>query len=51
MVSRVVEAVYKDGVLKPVEPLSLDEHKTVRLSILEDQEAMPPTTLLCTRHI
>jgi len=39
MVSRVVVAVYKDGVLKPVEPLSLDEHKTVRLSILEDQEA------------
>lgn len=39
MVTRIVEAVYKDGVLKPLEPLSLDEHETVRLGILEDQEA------------
>ncbi len=39
MVTRIVEAVYRNGVLKPVEPLSLDEHETVRLGILEDQEA------------
>lgn len=39
MVPTVFEAVYKDGVLEPLEPLSLDEHKTVRLRILEDKEA------------
>jgi len=39
MVSRIVEAVYKDGVLQPVEPLSLGEHETVRLEILEGKGA------------
>jgi uncharacterized protein (DUF433 family) len=39
MVSRIVEAVYEDGVLKPVKPLSLDEHENVRLGILEDSAA------------
>jgi uncharacterized protein (DUF433 family) len=38
MVSRIVEAVYENGVLKPVQPLSLEEHESVRLGILEDQE-------------
>lgn len=36
MVSRVVKAVYENGVLKPVKPLSLKEHENVRLGILED---------------
>jgi uncharacterized protein (DUF433 family) len=36
MVSRTVEAVYEDGVLKPMKPLSLDEHENVRIGILED---------------
>ena len=39
MVSRIVTAVYEDGVLQPVEPLSLSEEETVRLGILEDEEA------------
>jgi uncharacterized protein (DUF433 family) len=38
MVSRIVTAIYKDGVLQPVEPLSLDEEETVRLGILEGEE-------------
>ena len=42
MVSRVVTAIYKDGVLQPVEPLSLDEHETVRLGILENEESELP---------
>ena len=42
MVSRVVTAIYKDGVLKPVEPLSLDEHETVRLGILDNEESELP---------
>ena len=39
MVSRIVTAIYKDGVLQPVEPLSLNEEETVRLGILEDEVA------------
>jgi uncharacterized protein (DUF433 family) len=38
MVSRIVEAVYENGVLKPVKPLALAEHKNVRLGILEDSD-------------
>ena len=44
MVSRIVEATYEDGVLKPAEPLSLDEHETVLLGIFgdSDEEAAHP---------
>lgn len=44
MVSRIVEAIYENGVLKPVEPLSLDEHENVRLGIIEssDKETSHP---------
>lgn len=44
MVSRIVKATYEDGVLKPAEPLSLEEHETVRLGILgdSDEEAAHP---------
>jgi predicted DNA-binding antitoxin AbrB/MazE fold protein len=28
-----VEAVYEDGVLKPVEPLPLNEHEKVRVTV------------------
>ena len=35
MVSRIVEAVYENGVLQPVELLSLAEHETIWLGILE----------------
>jgi len=42
VVSRIVEAVYKNGVLQPVEPLSLDEHETVRIGILEGEGAETP---------
>jgi predicted DNA-binding antitoxin AbrB/MazE fold protein len=29
----VVEATYEDGVLKPAEPLPLEEHEKVRLTV------------------
>jgi predicted DNA-binding antitoxin AbrB/MazE fold protein len=29
----IVEAVYEDGVLKPVEPLPLSEHERVRVTV------------------
>ena len=37
MVSRIVEAVYRNGMLQPVKPLSLGEHEMVRLGILEGE--------------
>ena len=37
MISRTVTAIFKNGVLQPVEPLSLGEDETVRLEILEDE--------------
>ncbi len=36
MVSRIVEVVYENGVLKPVKPLLLNEHENIQLGILED---------------
>jgi predicted DNA-binding antitoxin AbrB/MazE fold protein len=35
--SIIVEAVYENGVLKPTEPLPLEEHAKVRITI--DEEA------------
>ena len=36
MVSRIVEAVCENGVLRPMRPLSLAEHETVRMCLLDD---------------
>jgi len=38
MVSRIIEAVYENGVLKPVTPLMLAERENIRLGILEAKE-------------
>ncbi len=35
---RTIEAVYEDGVLKPVNPLNIQEHKKITLTIEEDPE-------------
>jgi predicted DNA-binding antitoxin AbrB/MazE fold protein len=37
--SLTVDAVYEDGVLKPVEPLPLEEHEQVRVTV---ERARPP---------
>jgi predicted DNA-binding antitoxin AbrB/MazE fold protein len=39
-VSLTVEAVYADGVLKPVEPLPLKEHEKVRVSIEQGDSSL-----------
>ncbi len=31
--SQIIEAIYEEGVLKPLEPLNLEEHTKVRLQI------------------
>jgi predicted DNA-binding antitoxin AbrB/MazE fold protein len=34
---QVITAVYENGVLRPLKPLNLPEHKTVNIQILPDQ--------------
>ena len=37
-VSRVVEAIYENGVLKPLEKLDLREGQRVRIEIIEERD-------------
>lgn len=34
---KTINAIYEDGVFKPLEPISLDEHEKVRLDINPDE--------------
>ena len=34
--SQIVTAVYENGVLRPLQPLSLSEHQTIRLQLLPE---------------
>jgi len=36
---RVFEAIYEDGVLRPVEPLDIPEHSRVRIIVESEEEA------------
>lgn len=38
--SRTIDAIYEDGVLKPLEPLDLPEHAKTRVTIEESAEAV-----------
>jgi predicted DNA-binding antitoxin AbrB/MazE fold protein len=38
MMSKPIEAVYENGVLRPLEPLDLEEHQHVTITIAEDGE-------------
>jgi predicted DNA-binding antitoxin AbrB/MazE fold protein len=38
MMSKQIEAIYENGVLRPLEPLGLDEHQRVTITIVEDSE-------------
>ena len=41
-----LEAIYEQGILRPVEPLVLAEHQRVRLTLEEEQQPPPPTQQL-----
>lgn len=41
--SRQVDAIYEHGVLRPIEPLALDEHQRVRLTLDEKPLSWPST--------
>ena len=34
--SKQIEAIYENGVLRPLEPLSLDEHQRVTITLAEE---------------
>ena len=36
--SQVIDAIYEEGVLKPLEPLNLKEHARVRIQISMEEE-------------
>ena len=36
--SKLIEAIYENGVLRPLEPLDLEEHQRVTITIAEDGE-------------
>jgi len=36
MMSKQIEAIYENGVLRPLEPLGLDEHQRVTITIAEE---------------
>jgi predicted DNA-binding antitoxin AbrB/MazE fold protein len=38
MMSKQIEAIYENGVLRPLEPLGLEEHLRVTITIAEDAE-------------
>jgi predicted DNA-binding antitoxin AbrB/MazE fold protein len=53
--SRQIEAIYENGVLRPLEPLSLDEYQRVTITIAEDdgeEEALfdPAFTRWCAER-
>ena len=37
--SEIVTAIYEDGKLRPLKPLNLREHQTVRVQVLSDEPA------------
>ena len=38
--AKTVEAIYEDGVIKPLIPLNIPEHKKIRLTIEEDSREL-----------
>lgn len=48
---RVIEAIYEQGMLKPVETLDLPEHQRVRLTIHELAAESPDETLAAWQQV
>lgn len=38
--SKTIEAIYENGVLKPLEDIGIEEHKKVRITLIELTEGM-----------
>ena len=53
--SKLIEAIYENGMLRPLEPLALEEHQRVTITIAEDGEVQedlfdPEFTPWCTEQ-
>lgn len=53
--SKLIEAIYENGMLRPLEPLALEEHQRVTITIAEDGEVQedlfdPEFTQWCTEQ-
>jgi len=53
--SKPIEAIYENGILRPLEPLALEEHQRVTITIAEDGEVQedlfdPEFTQWCTEQ-
>ncbi len=46
---KTVEAIFENGVLKPVTPLHIPEHKLVHLIIQEEVEELPDILSLASK--
>jgi predicted DNA-binding antitoxin AbrB/MazE fold protein len=46
-----VEAVYEDGVLKPVQPLPLQEHERVSVTVEQRQPSLAERIVACARAL
>ena len=42
--SRSIEAIYQDGVLKPLAPLKLNEHERVRITVEKGESVVRATS-------
>jgi len=42
--SRNIEAIYEDGVLKPLSPLKLNEHQKVKITVEGEESAVRATS-------
>ena len=51
MMARVVEAIYENGTLKPLEALDLPEHQRVRITIHEPIVESPDETLAAWHQV
>ena len=49
--ARVVEAIYENGTLKPLETLDLPEHQRVRITIHEPIDESPEETLAAWQQV
>lgn len=43
MMTLMIEAVYENGLLKPVQPLPLKEHEKVRLAVIRESSVAEQT--------
>jgi predicted DNA-binding antitoxin AbrB/MazE fold protein len=55
MMSKPIEAIYENGMLRPLEPLALEEHQRATITIAEDGEVQedlfdPEFTQWCTEQ-